>query len=178
ERTQIERTLVKLDSGRDKLISAVEKGLLSDEEVSTRINHIRDQEEEARGRLQVIEDTLSRLPDPDKLKDLSRFKGKLSYIASKHDPEWILKKDFEFQRSLLEKAFAGKDQEGNRNGVYVDYKDGNWEIELRGVIGMELLRLPLDRETMMDMFKLDPQFIDVDKEISRIEQNITSYIKY
>ena len=49
----------------------------------------------------------------------------------------MLDAPYERQREIIEKAFAGKDREGNRLGVYVEQTgdpDRPWKFEIRAVL--------------------------------------------
>lgn len=179
ERTQLERIIFKADKQRDNLVSAVSKGLLKDEVIEKRMKSIEKFELEAKNRIDVINGQLNNLPDPDQIKKLSMFKGKVWQNLSKKNPTWILQKSFEFKRSLLEKAFGGVDPKGKRYGVYVKYDEekSQWEFKMHGIIGNELMTLPLDRLTIIELYHLDPDYQDVDKEIERIENEITSFTR-
>lgn len=179
ERDTLQRNLKKAESQLEKLVDAVANGLLSKEDIIKRREAIDTLEREASQRLKEVQQQIDSLPDPERVDRLLKWKGKVWAASSRSNPDWILEQPYETQRQLLTRAFGGKDAEGRRFGVYVwwDEETGKWSFRIHGIIVEELFTLPLDRETMMDLYGLDPAYQDVDAEIEKIRQGLTNYTK-
>jgi len=61
--------------------------------------------------------------------------------------EW----DFKWKRNLVEHAFSGVDSAGKRLGVYLDYVDGQWSFEVRGLVETTVKALPLSDLELADI---------------------------
>jgi len=126
---------------RDNLVKLASKGVLSDEEITTRIQPIRDRLQAIQERMDVIEPQIADQPDPEQIKKKSKLARAVVADALKHPGPKTIKKILNSpharQRKILERAFSGKDQNGNRLGVYVDQTDDPehpWKFEIRAVL--------------------------------------------
>lgn len=175
ERTTLERRIKDLAQEQDRLVLAVSKGALDFDDVRDRRDKIKDSEARTKDRIDAIENELSYIPGADKIEKLNMFKGKLGRNLSQDYIKWILKKSYDYQKDLLRSAFAGKDSKGARYGVYVLYNQSTkqWDLELRGILGTELMSTPMDTWTIAELFKLDPDYQDVEAEAEKIRESIT-----
>ena len=135
----------KLISKRDKLISLVSEGVLSNEEVIRQISSFREQLNMIVENIEKIKIKLESVPDTDAIKKKSVFAGKIFLNILKHPSdnliERFLNSPFERQRKLIEYAFSGKDAEGKRLGVYIERTDDSsrpWKFEIRAVLDQVL----------------------------------------
>jgi site-specific DNA recombinase len=108
---------------RNELVKLAGKGLFSDEEITERITPIREKLKAIDDRVSWIEPQLIDQPTPAEIKKKSKLALAVVADALKHPGpnaiEKLMKGPYERKRKILEKAFAGKDREGNRLGVYV-----------------------------------------------------------
>lgn len=158
-----------------RLVEKAAKGILSDDDISSYRQRIEESEKAIDERQAIIAGELAAIPGADKIKKLGMFTGKIARGHSKDNPKWILNKPYEFRKDLLRSAFAGKDPQGHRYGVYVKYneKTEKFDFEIRGILGSELMSTPLDTWTIAELFKLDPDYQDVEAEAEKILKGIT-----
>jgi len=149
EKAQLEKQILKADKERQNLISKVAKGLIEDSDIEIQITSIREREIASKDRIAVIDSIIAEIPDPAVIKkQINNLANKVGLQLSKDEPDWILKKDFKWKRAFVEQAFAGKNAEGRRYGVYVEHLgDNNWKYYLRGAFGEHLLDMT-DKETI------------------------------
>jgi site-specific DNA recombinase len=126
---------------RDNLVKLASTGVLSDEEITSRIQPIRDRLKAIRERMDFLEPQIAEQPDPEQIKKKSKMARAVVVDALKNPGpksiEKLLDAPYERQRAIIEKAFAGKDQEGNRLGVYVEQTGDPkrpWKFEIRAVL--------------------------------------------
>jgi len=126
---------------RERLIKKVANGVLTEEEVTSQMQPIRDRLTEIQDRMDGIEPQLENQPDPEQIKKKSKLARAVLVDALKHPGpksiEKLLSGPYERQRKIIEKAFAGKDREGNRLGVYVEQThdpERPWKFEIRAVL--------------------------------------------
>ena len=171
----LKKRLKDLDQQRDRLVQAVADGTMVKEDIKKSMDKIRESEESARTRIGAIDYELGGIPGADKIEKLNRFKGRIVRSFSKDYPKWILDKSYDYQKNLLRTAFAGKDPQGKRFGVYVLYneKTKKFDFELRGILGTELMSTPMDTWTIAQLFHLDSDYQDVEVEAERIRESIT-----
>ena len=164
EKETLSTDLQKIEAQKDNVVDMVADGLLSRDEVKNRMEKLRGRESAIQARIRSIEEKLENAPDPAKVKKLSELRIHVMNRLKKEYPENFLKKPYQRKRTLVEHAFAGKDIEKRRLGVYVEETgDDNqpWRFEIRGVLGNTLLGLPLTDEYLEEAFKLDPLYQDI-----------------
>jgi len=161
--------LKKITAQRVKILEKISYELITDDEARPLLKEFREREAFINSRLSIIASTLASIPDPDKVKKVSKFAGAvLSNIrrneGESYSPRFILTKPFQYQRQIVENAFGGRDVQGNPLGVYMTETGEGWSFEIRGLFGNSLLSLPLTDDYLEDVFRLDPEYIDF-KEI-------------
>ena len=170
-----EKTLSTVDSEIRNLVKAVAKGQLTDGEVEKEINLLRERKHTIEDQLSLKQSELNSQPDPARVQQLSKL-AKAVLSDATRNPRSILNKPYENKKELVQRAFAGKDSQGQRLGVYIDYtgrKDQPWQIEIRGTLENTLLALPLSDEYLSTVFHLDSDVCDVSEELQKIRNNIT-----
>lgn len=138
---------------RDNLVDLVAEGTLSKEEITKRIQPIRDRLQVIQDRIDAIEPQIADQPDPEQIKRKSKLARAVVADALKNPgpkaKEKILNGPYEKQRAIIEKAFAGKDREGNRLGVYVEQTGDpkrRWKFEIRAVLD-QVVEILSDKDT-------------------------------
>jgi DNA invertase Pin-like site-specific DNA recombinase len=141
ELAEIEGQEDKATKERDNLVSMVAKGLLTEEEIEPQIGPIRERLASIQDRRSYLEAQLADQPDPEKIKKKSKLARSVLVDALKNPgpkaQAKILEAPFERQREVMERAFAGRDREGNRLGVYVtktEDPDHSFRLEIRAVL--------------------------------------------
>ncbi len=130
---------------RDNLVDMAADGTLSREEITRKITPIRERLKAIDGRVAHLEPQLIDQASPEDIKKKSKLARAVIVDALKSPGPKTIQKlidgPYERKRKILEKAFAGKDREGNRLGVYVIQtgdKDRPFRFEIRAVLGQVL----------------------------------------
>jgi DNA invertase Pin-like site-specific DNA recombinase len=163
----------KINSQKEKVVEKVSKGILTDDEIQSQMTKLRDREVSISNRLQLIESELSNIPDKDKVKRLTAL-GMAVLADITKDPKSVFKKSYKWKRNLVEHAFSGTDAHGKRLGVYIEEDGEGWKFEIRGTLENTVLNLPLSDEYLVDTFKIDTEFHDVNEELDKIREDIKS----
>ncbi len=126
---------------RNELVKLTSKGLLTDDEITEQITPIRETLKAIDERLEYLEPQLVNQPSPADIKKTSKLARAVVVDALKNPGPKTIQKlldgPWEKKRRVLERAFAGKDRQGNRLGVYVIQtgdKDRPFKFEIRAVL--------------------------------------------
>ncbi len=181
EMTQLESQDAKLTKKRNNIVDSIGDGTISKGEADYSMKQIRSQQTAISDRLDVIRRELLILPDPERIKRLSQWVGKILFDISRFQPQEIFTKSFEWKRSLVERAFAGVDHENKRLGVYIE-ETGDakqpFAFEIRGTLETSLMNLPLSDETLIGLFHLDSDYMtpeELEEKLIKIRDSVTTY---
>ncbi len=180
ESRQYQTTLDQLETKQDNVIAMVADGTLDKAEVQKHMEQIRSTRQTITASLDRCRDQLQGYPDKTKVEKYSLFGVKVMANMTK-SPKYILKAPYKNQRALVEHAFAGKDSQGQRLGVYIDHigdKDQPLAVEIRGALESTVLGLPLSDDYLETAFKLDSDYQDVAKELEHIRSNVINYARH
>ncbi|MCF7944432.1 MAG: recombinase family protein [Spirochaetia bacterium] len=126
---------------RERLIKLTAKGTLTEQEVTEQIMDIRDRIQTIETRIDHLELQVSNQPNSAEIKKKSKLaRSVLIHTFKNPGPKTIekfLNASFEKKRNLIERAFSGKDSQGNRLGVYVEQTDdlkSPWKFEIRAIL--------------------------------------------
>ena len=126
---------------RERLVKSVSEGSLTDDKITKQIKDIRERLEAIQSRIDSLEPLIADQPSLDQIKKKSMLARSVLIDACKNPGpkaiEKILSAPYEKQRAIIERAFAGKDANGNRLGVYVERTDDPekpWEFEIRAIL--------------------------------------------
>jgi DNA invertase Pin-like site-specific DNA recombinase len=135
EHDRLKQTKSEILKEREKLIGLAAKGILNEKEVATEIKDIRERLGAIETRLDQVAIQLSNRPDPEKVKRRSSMARKVMVDVAKSKTA-LRKMTWARKRKLIQHAFDGKDDQGNRMGVYVRWNeaDQNWDFEIRGIL--------------------------------------------
>jgi len=98
-------------------------------------------------------------------------------------PEMLAEMTFEQKRKLVQTAFAGKDLDGHRFGVYV-MKDeaGRWRYEIRGIVPTEHWTvptlagsLPMRKHEAQDILGIEEEYSDFNPLEETAGEEITRF---
>lgn len=130
---------------KQNLVRSIAKGILTDEEAANDMNKIRERENALSLELNIIQQQLEHIPTKQfidrKVRYISNF---FTQLYKSHNA--LSGMSYENKRELVAQAFAGRDSEGRRRGVYVrktNNTDKPWEFTIRGVFGEYIGQLPL-----------------------------------
>jgi DNA invertase Pin-like site-specific DNA recombinase len=176
EKETLEKEETSITSAKNNLIKLVAEELASKDDIKDNLIGYNNQLAAIKERLTKIERDLNNIPKPKNINALKRWAGKVISDATKNNPKLIFKRTYEWKRKLIEKAFSGVAPDGSRLGVYVDIGDGKrqFTFEIRGKLLNTIKTLPLDDDTLMDAFKIDPEYQDVNKALKDVRLNINS----
>lgn len=133
EQQELQQSKETVQAERDNLVKLTAKGILSEDEVDKQIKDVRSRLQAIQDRFDVIEAHLASRPDPEQVKRKSKLAK--AVVADVLKSEAAYKKmTYERKRKLVETAFAGKDAEGCRLGVYVKQTSDGWRFEIRGIL--------------------------------------------
>ena len=155
EQADLKEKLNKLKRSKSLILDEVEEGTFSREDVKARMNRLRERSEAIVGRLEAIRIQLESLPDPVKIRKVSEMASAVLRNVS-HDnqrvyrdnpDEVILRRDYEWEKRLVEQAFMGADPHGRSLGIYMEYVRGEWLYRIRGLLGGVVGSLTREDET-------------------------------
>lgn len=176
EQETLNNDLKRITSQKDRVVEKVSKELFTDEEAKAILDRLRLQVSGINDRLYIIENLLSSIPDPqrvDRLTRLAQWSSSVRSDVARHKPDFIFTQDYAYQRRLVESSFAGLDAEGKRLGVYMTKTEDTvtpWTFEIRGLVENTILSLPLTDDDLIDIFHLEPEYQDLEKELEKIKK--------
>jgi len=176
EKEDLEKEETSIRAAKNRLLKLVAEELASKDDIKDNLIGYNNQLAAIEDRLTIVKRQLDAIPNVKGLKSLSRWVGKVISNATKNDPKLIFERPYEWKRKLIEKAFSGVSPDGSRLGVYIDTGEGKrrFTFEIRGKLINTVKTLPLDDDTLMDAFKIDPEYQDVDKVLTDVRLNIVS----
>jgi seryl-tRNA synthetase len=135
EHDQLKQTKSEILQERKNLVGLVAKGTFDEKEVEAEIKEIRERLTAIETRLDQVAIQLSNRPDPEKVKRRSSMARKVMVDVAKSKTA-LRKMTWARKRKLINHAFDGKDDQGNRMGVFVKWNEGdqNWDFEIRGIL--------------------------------------------
>jgi hypothetical protein len=140
---------------RENLVRMAAKGLLSDDEVAAQIKGIREKLSLIGSRIAAIESQTENLPKPEQIKQRASTAARvMRHILS--SPEALLEMPHNRKKELVQSAFAGKDKDGRRLGVYVKGHDPDqerpWSFEIRGILETIVANAPISEDEIQALF--------------------------
>lgn len=172
EKDNIDIELKKITTQKNNIVSKIADELITDEEADDILKRLREQEKSFKERLSIINSELSNTPDPDHIKRLSKWTGKVIASVTKGDSKAIFTKSFEWKRKLIERTFSGVNSSGQHLGVYINRVDDKFIYEIKGLFEGTVKSLPLTDDDLIEAFKIDPEYQDISKEIKNIREKI------
>ena len=166
--------LKKIKQEKSRVVKAIAKGTISEQEADEQMTVYRDKEQTLDKWISSINSQLEYMPDDDHIKRSSKLAVSVLGNAMKN-PKLIFKRDYDWKRRLIERAFSGTDQEGRKLGVYLDIlADGSKVFEIRGNFDSTIQAFPLTDKYLAETFHLDPEYCDVDEEVRKIREKVKS----
>lgn len=134
-----EKKLQKLSKGTDRLLEAIQEGIIPKAKAKEKMDDILAQENILKTEISKIEVRTENAPTKKQIQQhAALIKGMAKWVYSREDHLETM--SWEKKRNLCEKIFAGKDAQGRRLGVYIK-KEGRTERSyiIRGILGLELI---------------------------------------
>ncbi|MBU3916475.1 zinc ribbon domain-containing protein, partial [bacterium] len=175
----------KIELGKKRLIIQVKEGNLMGEDVKNEMQTLRDQQQEINLEKETIKSQLENIPSKKRRKKSAQLmKRFIQRIYS--NPNQLSEMSLEDRKILFQTAFAGKDQENNRLGVYLKRYNKNGEriigYEINGKLGKKESNLPMTFDEYIsvfgknydDTYSSDVEIEECKKEFEAIKLNISS----
>lgn len=172
EKDQLNLELKRSSAQIDKIVTAIGNGVISNENAKRNMDRINERVEFLNSRLGIIDAKIRSIPDPAQVKRLSVFTGKVFSAMIRMNPQMMLEKDFHYKQRFIKNAIGGKDAEGKKLGVYMSESDSGFTFEIRGILGISQLSLPLSDDYLIDAFHLDAEYQDIEKELAAIKSSL------
>lgn len=145
ERIKLLDELKEVDKRKDNLMEAVADGLFTRDDVTKKMNKIRLETDAFTERISRIDNEIAAMPDPDRVKKVTKMAVKVLANATKQRPLIkILEKSYEWRRKLIEGAFSGLDSQGKRLGVFISQNESGFQFKIKGVIESAMINLESD----------------------------------
>ena len=184
EKILLEKELGTIKMQKTNIIKSTSLGTFSDADAQPLIFELNDRKEPIDRRLLFIKEELDY---SEKVKNVSEMSAsylkkignlsvKIAINSTQQNPGLIFKRTDKWKRKLIEDAFTSVNLSGENLGVYVDYKEkkGVFSFEIRGAFESTLKTLPLTDDDLIDVFKLDLEYSDIEKELKYIRSNMLS----
>jgi len=165
EHEKLQNELRKIPPQRMKLLEKIASELITDDEAEPLLQKFRESETSIKTRIGKIEDELADLPDPVKVRQLSKFAVKMTAHITQNNPTIIFKRSYAWKRNLIIKAFNGTNHNKSKYGVFIDYDD-KITYEIRGVFNSTMGALPMTDLEIAEAFHVDidsKKFSDIKK---------------
>lgn len=169
-RKWLEEELTKIDKARDRVLSLVEKDVITDDQAEKKLGEMKEREGLLRGELETLKAALQEMPDEEELK-LFVERTRESVIVYDQSGEQqpggsglgtLLSMTWEEKRALVEAVFGSSTPDGKPGGVYVTpipgarrgrRKKGEplpYAYELRGRFAWRLNAVPVSFDHTFD----------------------------
>ena len=167
---------------KDRVIDAVAEGLLAKDNIKNKMDKLLIQEEALISEKVKIQSQLDALPHYKRqLSELGKRFKQIAALNCSHDPENLSKMTFDEKRQLVQMAFAGRDINGKRLGVYVKKSnEGQWSYEIRGIIHTTYINtepacsgeLPMTESEAQVILGVDTEYSDF-KPLDALSNSVT-----
>ncbi len=130
-----EQQLLKIKKAKDKLLDQVETGILHGDELKERMEKHREREAVLKSKIETGRAKLASIPSKEAVAKRSGFLLRLAEDILKSSNHLDASMTFADKKRLLQYAFAGKDSDNRRHGVYIK-KAGKrrWTYTIRGLL--------------------------------------------
>jgi len=167
ELSELKKKQMEIFQQRERLVKLASEGSLTDDEITRQIKDIRERLQAIQSRIDSLEPLIADQPSMDQVKKKSKLARSVLVDALKHPGpkaiERILAAPYEKQRAVIERAFAGKDVNGKRLGVYVERTDDPekpWKFEIRAILDQIVeFYAKEDSETSLSWYSPEPSLL-------------------
>jgi len=168
---------------RDRLLQLYAKGITTEAEVEKNIEDIRSRLKAIDDQIEQIEPQIENQPDEATIQK----KAKLAHMAHGimldrlKSPEALKNMPYEHKRKLMEYAFAGKDVDGRRLGVYLELtgsKKRPFRYEIRAILDPIIEAcLPMLKSEIAELLWLD-EYHDPEAELEKLNLTVTEFASH
>jgi hypothetical protein len=162
EKPTLEKQLAKTQKERDRLVAAIAKGIITEEEASKQLTGIRERKVFQTEEIERIERELANVPSDKMMKRKAQlFKRQMESLYGYYRRyRRFLKMSFEEKQELCRRAFDGKDAEGKRLGVYI--KTGGQNFTIRGLLWESEGQLPMSLGEAQEILGVELEYQEPD----------------
>ena len=136
EMSNLESKTTSVRNEINNLVRAIAKGLITDNEAASSMNELRDRERLLTQEIDKITPQLENIPSEKAIRRKAQLiQSVLRKVYSRGSE--LMEMTYEEKRELVQRAFAGKNSEGQRLGVYVqktENPDRPWVFSIKGVL--------------------------------------------
>jgi DNA invertase Pin-like site-specific DNA recombinase len=161
------KELMKLQKEKDKIVEGYGKELFSDEEVEITLNKYRERIKLFENKIEKRKPLLGNVPPTsEEIEEESNFYARMVQDALS-SPSRLSRMSFEDKRRLVKMAFGGKDDRGNRLGIYVEQGSSKQSIKytLKGMFSNHIDykeqisgQLPMSLDEIQRHLRIDPDY--------------------
>ncbi len=137
----IEKELQKIQIGRDRILSLIIKEKLTESQASKELDKLQVREVKLTIEQQRLQQNQENNPTAEQIKEVSekvskQFKRSVRVSTAKRrsiSKAWFEKMTYEDKRNLCETIFSGRNTDGSRMGIYIEWDNkGRWSFDIRG----------------------------------------------
>ena len=162
--------MAKVTKKKGHVVDAIADAVISKIDARAKMDKLREREVQLNEEKIRIESELAALPDYRKRLSQMAQAVKKHCLSLAYRPESLGKMDYSAKRKVAQAAFAGKDNQGRRLGVYVWKENDLWHYDIRGIIPLEsfevMPRNPIRQGTLPMTKELAQQILGVETDYS------------
>ena len=139
---------------KKRVVVAISKGILTDKDATEAMDRLREREQLLGGEIAMLEAQLVGIPD----RKMTAMNAQLVHAVIKaafKRPHHLLEMSYEQKEKLVRHAFAGKDTQGKRLGVYVRRHGDGWQFTIKGILDQIIGSLPMSDEERWKLLPVD-----------------------
>jgi hypothetical protein len=149
----LEKQQGKLEKEKDKIVRAIGKGVISDNDAKREMEKLREREAQLTTEIEAIAPLVENIPMKKTIRlEAQLIKMELEETYTLMSKKTLAKMTYEQKRILMQTALGGKDAQGNRLGVHVDKVGDKWSYIIRGKLdAIRQGQLPMDLRQAADI---------------------------
>ncbi len=133
QQDEIEQGLKKVKIAKKRLLDLAEKGVLEEGDIKERMTEHREREYLLNAEMASINSKIENIPSENQMKHNAEIMLRTIESIYSNGMEFA-GMSFDEKRQLAQFAFNGKDQDGNRAGVYIRRdKEAEWSFTIKGI---------------------------------------------
>ena len=157
-----ERDLSKVKRGIERLTDIVCEGAMPKEMVKAKADDLGSREKYLETEIERLKQQIKNTPTIKEIQEKGRMARRVFETLWKQycsSYKAFQKMTFEDKRAMLQRFFAGKDEDGNRLGVYVTKRDKRISYSIKGILPIQPHGdLPIDDEMMKDLLRVPADY--------------------
>lgn len=106
EKEKLRNELKKITQQKDKIVDAIADDIITKEDAKSKLDKLNERNTSILSRISAIENELGNIPDPNKVKRLTKFGINILRDVTQN-PKLIFSESYKWKRNLIEHAFSG-----------------------------------------------------------------------